>query len=154
MALSNMERRLLLSAEAAALNTYLPRYRDLRGRERILFHGYVFIECPPSRDAVLYTLRGGRGPVAFDGVVATLPPGAIDQLRSRESKDGYIQFAERFEHNQPLLVIEGPFKSNIVLYRGMDREQRELALFSLLGREVVKAFDRTELEALPADKLN
>jgi transcription antitermination factor NusG len=154
MAMSNMERKLLLSAEAVALNAYLPRYLDLRGRERILFHGYVFVECPPKRDADLFALRGGRGPVMFDGRVATLPEGTIEQFRARESKRGYINFNERFEANQALIVVDGPYKNQIVLYRGMDAAQRELALFSLLGREVVKAFDRDELEALPAEKLN
>jgi transcription antitermination factor NusG len=154
MAMSNMERKLLLSAEAADLNAYLPRFLDLRQRERLLFHGYVFVECPPSRDNALFSLRGGRGPVMFDGRVATLPSGAIEHFRSREDKYGYIKFNERFESNQPLIVVDGPYKNQIVLYRGMDREQRELVLFSLLGREVVKAFDRDELAALPVEKLN
>jgi hypothetical protein len=78
----------------------------------------------------------------------------IEQFRARECPKGYIQFGERFEQDQPLVVSEGPFKSQVVLYRGMDREQRELALVSLLGREVVRSFDRHELEALPAEKLN
>jgi hypothetical protein len=90
----------------------------------------------------------------FDGRVATLPSGAIEHFRSREDKYGYIKFNERFESNQPLIVVDGPYKNQIVLYRGMDREQRELVLFSLLGREVVKAFDRDELAALPVEKLN
>lgn len=153
MAMSNMERKLLLSAEAAGFAAYLPRYQDLRGRERILFSGYVFIECVGDASE-LFRLRGGRGPIVFNGRIACLPPGAIEQFRARENGFGYISFNERFERDQALIVVDGPYKNQIVLYRGMDREQRELALFSLLGREVVKPFDRDELEALPADKLN
>jgi transcription antitermination factor NusG len=152
--MSNMERKLLLSAELAGLNAYLPRHQDTRGRERIMFPGYVFVDRSQAHDSVLFNLRGGRGPIVFGGQVACLPAGVIEQFRARECPKGYIQFGERFEQDQPLVVSEGPFKSQVVLYRGMDREQRELALVSLLGREVVRSFDRHELEALPAEKLN
>jgi transcription antitermination factor NusG len=154
MAQSNQERKLLLSAEIAALNAYLPRYQDLRGRERLLFRGYVFVEFGYLNESTLFNLRGGRGPIMFDGRIAVMPTGAIDHLRSREDKFGYINFNERFEAGQALIVVDGPYKNQVVLYRGMDAAQRELALFSLLGREVVKAFDRDELAALPVEKLN
>lgn len=144
----NMERKAMLSAELLGLHSYLPRYQDQRGRERILFRGYLFAECRGD-GAELFGLRGGRGPIMkANGEVALLPRGALDQFRSRESKYGYIVFNERFEKNQALIVVDGPYKNQIVVYRGMDAAQRELVLFSLLGREVVKSFDRDELEAL------
>lgn len=148
MTLANQERKCLLSAELAGFDAYMPRYLDLRGRERLLFRGYILVECPNSRENELYHLKGGYQPVAFNGAVARLSSQAITQLRARESKTGYIQFNERFEHNQALIVLDGAYKSQIVLYRGMDAMSRELALFSLLGREVVKPFDHHELSAL------
>jgi hypothetical protein len=148
MSLANMERKLVLSAELAGLSPYLPRYQDLRGRERLLFRGYVFVNCPAEREPILWDLKGGHEPVSFNGVAARCSDATIKQLRARESKSGYITFAERFDYNEPVLVLEGPYKDSIVLYRGMDRDQRELALFSLLGRDVVKPFDRHELAAL------
>lgn len=143
-----MERKCLLSAELAGFDAYMPRYVDLKGRERLLFRGYVFINCPAERENELYHLKGGYQPIAFNGRVARLSSGRLIQLRARESKDGYIQFNERFEQNQAVIVIDGPYKNQIVLYRGMDKQQRELALFSLMGREVVKPFDHHELAPL------
>lgn len=151
MTLANSERKCLLSAELAGLDAYLPRYLDVRGRERLLFRGYVLVDCPPDRETELYRLKGGYQPIAFNGSVARLCGSVITQLRARESKRGYIEFNERFEAGQPLIVLEGPYKSQIVLYRGMDNMSRELALFSLLGREVVKPFDHHELSALQVD---
>lgn len=141
-----MERKVLLSAELALMPAYLPRYVDQRGRERLLFHGYVFIDVPEEREPTLWRLKGGLSPVAFNGVVARCPSRTIDQLRARESKDGYIRFDERFHHGQALIVVDGPYKGQVVLYRDMDRNGREHALFSLLGREVVVPFDRHQLE--------
>jgi hypothetical protein len=155
IAKSNMERRVLVSCEPLRLPTYLPRYADLRGRERLLFPGYVFVDCEEDRASDLFHLRGGLRPLMNEsGRLARLPLGTIRQFRARENLRGMICFDERFKQDQALLVVDGPYKNNIVLYRGMDRDERELALFSLLGREVVKAFDRDELEALPTEKLN
>lgn len=151
MTLANQERKCLLSAELAGFDAYMPRYLDLRGRERILFRGYILIDCPTSREGELYHIKGGSAPIAFNGAVARLCGRAIEHLRARESKAGYIQFNERFEHDQPLIVLEGPYKNQVVLYRGMDEQQREIALFSLMGREVVKPFDHHELSAIATD---
>lgn len=151
MTLANQERKCLLSAELAGFDAYMPRYLDVRGRERLLFRGYILIKCPIPRENELYHLKGGFEPIAFNGGVARMSSGAINQLRARESKNGYIQFNERFEQGQPLIVIEGPYKNQVVFYRGMDEMAREIALFSLLGREVVKPFDHHELSAIPTD---
>jgi hypothetical protein len=145
---SNMERKVLLSCEPLALPTFLPRYADQRGRERLMFPGYVFIDCPRDREGELFGIRGGLRPLMSTGNVGRVSPGTIKQLRARENSKGMICFDERFSHNQALLVIEGPYKSQVVYYRGMNRDERELALFSLLGRDVVKSFERDELEAL------
>jgi hypothetical protein len=151
MSLANQERKCLLSAELEGLDAYLPRYQDVRGRERLLFRGYVLVKCSKERETTLYHLKGGYQPIAFNGALARLSGQTIIHLRARESKAGYIQFNERFEHNQALIVMEGPYKNQIVLYKGMDAQARELALFSLLGREVVRPFDHHELSALQLD---
>jgi hypothetical protein len=148
MTQANMERKVLLSAELARLPAYLPRYADLRGRERLLFHGYVFIDCSVEDEPALWRLRGGLAPVTFGTIVARCPSQTIEQFRARESKDGYIRFDERFEKNQALIVVDGPYKNQVVIYRDMDRNGRERALFSLLGREVCMPFDRHQLEPL------
>jgi transcription antitermination factor NusG len=148
MTQSNMERKVLLSAELMRLPAYLPRYADQRGRERLLFNGYVFIDCCEDEEPKLWRLKGGMAPVTFGSVVARCPSGAIEQFRARESKDGYIRFDERFKKNQALIVVDGPYKDKVVFYRDMDRNGRERALFSLLGREVEMPFDRHQLEPL------
>jgi hypothetical protein len=148
MTASNMERRVLRGCEPHGFKSHLFLYLDSRRRERILFANYVMAYVNPSNWHKLFSTPGVLRVLMNGDVPSLLRPSVMTRLRAREDANGYITLPERFDLGQKLVVQNGAYQNQIVLYQGMSADQRELALISMLGCEVVSEFDHDDLAPL------
>jgi transcription antitermination factor NusG len=145
MTASNMERRVLRGCEPHGLKAHLFLTLDARKRERILFCNYVMAYVNPSNWHKLFSTPGVTRVLMSGDHPALLPGDTMARLRALEDERGYVVLPERFERNQPLVVQNGIYKNQIVLYKGMNAEQRECALLTMLNCEVELEFEYSEL---------
>jgi transcription antitermination factor NusG len=148
MTASNMERKVLRGCEPHGLKSHLFLYLDSRRRERILFGGYVMAYVNNDSWHKIFSVPGSQRVLLNGDVPALVRPSVMANLRAREDENGYIKLPERFDLDQKLVVQNGAYRNQVVLYKGMSADQRELALFSLLGCDVVAEFDYDDLAPL------
>jgi transcriptional antiterminator RfaH len=121
--------------------TYLPRLRErriVRGR-RIevcppLFPGYLFLQIANGWWHARWSI--GVSSLIMDGTQpAHVPDAIIDEIRSREGRDGLIQLAPPpgLRPGDRVRVLQGPFAGHLALYAGMRPRERVLVLLQLLG---------------------
>lgn len=126
-----------LRAEGA--ETYLPVIYDPQRHRRVpLFIGYLFVHLsdPAHWGWVRYVMGVSR--IVMDGETpGTISNRIIKELRSRENKNGVIEFPnQRFRKGQKVSPIAGYLKDQVGLYDGMRSEDRVKVLFQMFGREV------------------
>jgi transcription antitermination factor NusG len=128
--------------EIASYEIYLPRIRAARrGGDEPLFHGYCF---------VLATARGwwrARWSPGIFGLImsgdapALLADAVIEELRSREGRDGLIRLPKRkslnggslFAPGDQVRVASGPMSGLSGLVQGMKPHARIEVLLTMLG---------------------
>lgn len=137
---------------------YLPRYLKRRSHARrvdwvpmALFPGYLFVEMDitverwraiHSTIGVSHLICNGDAPVA-------LPPGIIEEMRSREGDKGMIALhkARPFKAGDKVQIMSGAMCDQIGLFQSMGDDERIIILLNVLGRDVPV---RLDVEAVAA----
>lgn len=143
----NGEARADLNLRRQGFATYLPRYA--RGRRharrhdvvaRPLFPRYLFVALDPARDrwrsiqstfGVSHLVAAGEEPVA-------LPDGVVDEIRGRETQDGFVQLGlpAGVRPGSAVRLIDGIFAEATGVLERIADANRVTILLQLLGREV------------------
>lgn len=131
--------------------SYLPQIKFRRARKiRIapLFPGYIFVRVIDRWYPIAWTIGVIRILMAGDHP-AHMPENIMDEIRARESADGFVKLAPspRLKKGAHVRILSGQFQGHIGLYDGMSAKERERVLLSLLGRSVrveLAASDRIE----------
>lgn len=144
------ERLALYTLGLAGYATYLPRLRQHRvshGRKieirPPLFPGYLFLRI----ELQWHTARWSPGVtrIVLDGAApARVPDAVIDEIRSREGRNGLIELPPRLKRGDAVRITAGPFRAVLGLYDGQAGTERVAVLLSVLGaqrRLVVRAGD-------------
>jgi transcriptional antiterminator RfaH len=149
---THAEARAQMHLVRQGFETYLPRYlkqrRHARRTETVaapLYPSYLFVTFNPSihRWRSIHSTVGvarlvcnGEAPAVIDGAI-------IDNLRSRETAQGYIQLDRRppFTVGDKVRVREGAFRDCLGLFEGVGDRERVAILLDLLGRKVRVVLD-------------
>jgi transcriptional antiterminator RfaH len=143
----NGEGRADLNLRRQGFATYLPRYA--RGRRharrndvvvRPLFPRYLFVALDPARDrwrsihstfGVSHLIATGEEPVA-------VPDGVVDEIRGRETHDGYVRLGlpAGIRPGSAVRLIDGIFAEATGVLERIADANRVAILLQLLGREV------------------
>jgi transcriptional antiterminator RfaH len=127
--------------------TYLPRYlkrrRHARRTETVaapLYPSYLFVRFNSSihRWRSIHSTRGVVRLVCNGDVPAALDQAIIENLKSRENAQGFIQLERRlkFALHDKVRVCEGAFTDCLGLVEGVSDRDRVVILLNMLGRKV------------------
>jgi transcriptional antiterminator RfaH len=119
--------------EQRGFEVYAPQIRERRKKTSPLFPGYLFVSitlqwyaarwCP---GVIRLVTHGGDHPAA-------VPPGIIDDIRSRE-RGGFVRLPRRRPRVGDLVqIVRGPFVGLMAIYDGMSGPERVMVLLSALG---------------------
>jgi transcriptional antiterminator RfaH len=125
--------------------TYLPKILQAHKRNGIktmvaepLFPSYLF--CAISdRWRILLNTFGVSGVIMRGNEPDSLPKSVIEDLRSRETFEGFVELPKKPKPiglNSKIRVNSGPFAGHFGLVAGMAGHQRCRVLLDLLGRKV------------------
>ena len=128
--------------------TFFPRYLKRRSHARRiefvpapLFPRYIFVQFDVT-EAGWRVVRSTRGVVDLvrNGIdPVRLPRGIIEQMRSRQGDDGYVQLNNNLNlaRGARIRIEAGPFAEYEAIFEAQRDNLRVVALLSLLGRKVV-----------------
>ena len=127
--------------------TYLPlhlkRRRHARRTEIVaapLYPSYLFVRFNPSihRWRSIHSTIGVARLVCNGDVPATLDQTIIENLKSRENAQGFIQLERRpkFALHDKVRVCDGVFADCLGLIEGVSDRDRVVILLNMLGRKV------------------
>jgi transcriptional antiterminator RfaH len=145
---SQRERFVAGYLERVGFDTYLPQIKLRRVPEprcyAPLFPTYVFVRIIDRWHAasraigVVRLIMAGEHP-------ARLPEEVMEEIRSREGRDGYVKLAQRtLKAGARVRIISGQFQGHIGLYDGQSAKERERVLLDLLGRSVRVELSRND----------
>jgi transcription antitermination factor NusG len=133
------ERLALHCLALSGFQTYVPRIRAPQRTSTPLFPSYAFVRIELQWHAVRWSpgvlrliTNGGEGP-------AHVPDRIIDELRSREGRDGLIALprsphpGDRFQRGDKVRVTTGPLTGFVGLVESMRAHQRVEVLLQMLG---------------------
>lgn len=114
--------------------TYAPRIRLRHGKTAKLFPGYVFVWIERRWYEILWTIGVLRILMSGDRP-AELPTAVVDEIKSREGRDGFVKLPPRRRprRGQRVRVVAGSFAGCIGLYESTTSEERERILLEVLG---------------------
>lgn len=120
---------------------YLPLFLQVRGSEervRPLFPGYLFVHTF-GRWQHFRSTFGIRDLIMGDDGPATIPPGAIRELRGREGDDGLVHLDappadDSFLPGETLRVTAGPLWGYKGIWTGASDHERRTILMEFMGR--------------------
>jgi transcriptional antiterminator RfaH len=125
------------------LPLYLKRRRHARRTETIaapLYPSYLFVRFNPSthRWRSIHSTIGVARMVCNGDVPATLDQAIIENLKSRENAQGFIQLERRpkFALHDKVRVCDGVFADCLGLVEGLGDRDRVVILLNMLGRKV------------------
>jgi hypothetical protein len=132
----NSQRESFVADQLSDLDPYLPIFKNLKGRLKPLFTGYLFV--PRTKDwgpikntvGVLDLLMSGDHPACISGMV-------IAGWRAKE-RGGVVQLPKppRFQTGERLTITQGSLRYRTVIYAGMSGRDRERVLIEMLGKYV------------------
>ena len=143
----NGEGRADLNLRRQGFATYLPRYarrrRHARRQElvqRPLFPRYLFVALDLARDrwrAIHSTFGVNRLVLAGEAPVP-VPPGVIEEIRTREDGDGLVTLGlpAGVGPGSPVCLVDGIFADAKGVVERIADDRRVAVLLELLGREV------------------
>lgn len=121
-------------------DVYFPRFRErrfYRGHkqfvESYLFGRYFFVLFIPC----WYLIRSTIGVDAVftqDDRPALLHDAVVDEIKSREDRDGVITIRKGFRRGQRVRVKQGPLAGMLGTFDRMTSRDREVAFISMLGQ--------------------
>jgi transcription antitermination factor NusG len=128
--------------QIAGNECYLPRYRDKRGMSRPMFSNYIFIKAVHQWRELNFVRGVSR--VLMDGdEPGRVADGVVVYFRALQA-DGMVVLpkkGERFKLNDRVVILRGPFKEQVGLYRGMSVDERLRVLFMFLAGELTVEFE-------------
>lgn len=144
---ANKELEALNHLTRQGFKAYLPRHLKLRRHARKtdwvprpLFPRYLFIKMDQSMVAwrAINSTRGVVNLICHGSEPATLPRGLVEEIRSREDKEGWVRpdISGTFNKGDRVQVTEGAMCNQIGLFQGATDGDRVVILFKLLGREL------------------
>jgi transcription antitermination factor NusG len=143
--------------EIAAYEVYLPRIRAARrGGDEPLFRGYLFVLATARGWWRARWSPGIYGLVMSGDMPAVLADAVIEELRSREDRNGLIRLPKRkslnggslFAPGDQVRVKAGPMSGLSGLVQGLRPHQRIEILLTMLG-----ALQRVELAASAVERV-
>jgi len=149
---SQRERFAVKQLKRSGFEAYLPMLKLRRVPEPRcfvpLFPTYVFVRIVDRWHAASRTVGVVRLLMAGDHP-ACLPEDIMQEIRSREGRDGYVKLAQHtLRKGARVRIISGQFQGHIGLYDG-DAKERQRVLLDLLGRSVRVELSRNDkIEAL------
>lgn len=149
-AVSRRERWAQDNIEAQGCVTYCPRsYCERTRKIAPLFLGYVFVRIEDGRWSHIDNTFGVINVIKTSEGPATIPDSIIDEIRSRENRNGYVVFPaqERFERGTKVRVKEGPMSGIFGIYQWQSASERARVLFDLMGRKINTTVELSVLEA-------
>jgi transcriptional antiterminator RfaH len=133
------------NAIALGFTCYLPKVLEAHRRNGVktmtaapLFPAYLFTAITDQWRILLNTY-GVIGVILRGAEPDTIPKAVIENLRSRETPDGFIQLPKKAPMlgvNSKIRVNSGPFAGHAGLVTGMPGHQRCRVLLDFLGRKV------------------
>jgi len=133
------------NASALGFTCYLPRVLEAHRRKGVktmiaapLFPSYLFCSISDQWRILLNTY-GVIGVILRGAEPDAVPRTVIENLRSRETSDGFVQLPKKAEIlgvNSKIRVNSGPFAGHFGIVAGMPGNQRCRVLLDFLGRKV------------------
>lgn len=119
-----------------SLKVYMPVIEGRRGREEPLFPGLLFV-CTHGQWRYLENVYGCTRVIVFGEKVGFVPHKVMRALMA-EVKQGNLSRRPvyRYEQNQPLDIVAGPYAGISGLYRETTPEKRICIMLSFMGRMV------------------
>lgn len=129
---------------------YLPKFSSFSGKKpqvKILFPRYIFIFVEHQFHSINGTFGVSRLLMSENNKPAVVPDKVIEELKSREGKNGLITLPkpERFQVGNNVKLADGPLAGYTLLYDGMSDATRANVLLELLGRKVTIEVDEKDL---------
>jgi len=144
------------NACALGYQVYLPKIIERRSRhgQKVtvpvpLFPTYLFV-LAADRWRILLSAFGVAGIVMRGSEPDTLPKKIIEQIRSRENTDGFIELPKIEEPIRPdvkVQILKGPMAGHVGVVAGMRDHQRCKVLVEFLGRKTDCLIATTDLMA-------
>lgn len=143
----NREIRADVNLRRQGFSTYLPRYmrrrRHARRQEMVarpLFPRYLFVALDPERDRwrAIHSTFGVNHLVLAGDEPLPVPEGVIDEIRARETRDGFVKLGlpAGIGPGSAVRLIDGIFADATGVLERVADENRVAILLELLGREV------------------
>jgi transcriptional antiterminator RfaH len=143
----NGEARADLNLRRQGFSTYLPRYargrRHARRRDivaRPLFPRYLFVALDPARDRwrSIHSTFGVSHLVAAGEDPLPVPEGVVDEIRARETHDGFVRLGlpAGVRPGSAVRLLDGIFAEATGVLERIADANRVAILLQLLGREV------------------
>jgi hypothetical protein len=132
----NSQRESFVAERLSSLNPYLPIFKNLKGRLKPLFTGYLFLPRIEDWGWVKNTV-GVRDLLMSGDHPACIPGMVIDGWKARE-RGGVVQLPKppRFQTGERLTITHGSLRHRSVIYAGMSGKDRERVLIEMLGQYV------------------
>lgn len=155
---SQQERTALKHVERQGHTCWLPQFKDVivqhgcaRTKVSPLFPRYLFVLVQGAWRSLLGT-RGVVGLIMNDNHPSLLKNEVIERIRQECDDDGCLilpkpKSLQPLQPGQPVTPRSGHFLYSIGVYQGTTAQHREIALFSLFGRQTRVEFKRGELVA-------
>ncbi len=141
------EGRAEMNLRRQGFSTYLPRYLRRRSHARRvetvarpLFPRYLFVALDMARDRwrSIHSTFGVSHIVQAGDAPAPLPEGVVDEIRARETAEGYVALGlpPGVGPGSPVRLLDGLFLDCRGTLDRMVDAQRVTVLLTLLGRDV------------------
>lgn len=133
---TNPQREGFVEERLAAFESYLPRFKNIKGAIKPLFPGYIFAASVANWGQICSTL-GVRALLMAGEHPAILSGKVIASWKAKE-KGGLVQLPPppRFRIGEKLTILRGSLKYREVIYAGMSGKDREKVLIEMLGGQV------------------
>ena len=128
-------------------DAYLPRYVTLRRHARRvdyvatpLFPRYLFVllDITVQRWRAIQSTVGVVRIVCHGDRPAALPPGIVDEIRSREDANGMVKITDpaTLRNGQAVRIVDGPLSDYCGIFERVADDHRVALLLQILGRQV------------------
>lgn len=141
------ERKACFNLERQGYQVYLPQYLKRRRHARRLdwvraplFPRYLFVALDDERTRwrPINSTVGVSAIVGWGDTPMPVPDWVMDEIRSREDKDGLIALGAglTFRKGDEVHIVRGPMADSIGIFDAVADHERVVVLLSLMGRQV------------------
>jgi len=131
--------------------TYFPKYKKIKihARKRsiiikALFPRYIFIQINLENQnwsSINYTY-GVNNIITMNNKPAKIPETIINRLKNYENNEGLLDINQFYSRSvgEEVNIIEGVFRGNKAIFKGLEKDKRIKVLLKLLGKEVTLSY--------------